>query len=58
MSAPPDELRNAQEFEALIQYLKNNRGFDFSGYKRSSLRRRMDKRMLVLQVERYSDYLD
>jgi hypothetical protein len=58
MSAPPDEPRNTQEFEALIQYLKNNRGFDFSGYKRSSLRRRMDKRMLVLRVERYGDYLD
>ena len=58
MSAPPDEPRNTQEFEALIQYLKNNRGFDFSGYKRSSLRRRMDKRMLVLQIERYGDYVD
>jgi two-component system, chemotaxis family, CheB/CheR fusion protein len=58
MSAPPDEPRSTQEFEALVQYLKNNRGFDFSGYKRSSLRRRMDKRMQALRVERYSDYLD
>ena len=58
MSAPLDEPRNTQEFEALIQYLKNNRGFDFSGYKRSSLRRRVGKRMQTLRVERYGDYLD
>jgi len=58
MSAPPDEPRNTQEFEALIEYLKNNRGFDFSGYKRSTLRRRMGKRMQGLRIERYGDYLD
>jgi two-component system CheB/CheR fusion protein len=47
-----------QEFEALIEFLKNNRGFDFTGYKRSSLRRRIGKRMQTLHIERYSDYLD
>ena len=55
---PLDEPRSTQEFEALIEYLKNNRGFDFSGYKRSSLQRRMGKRMQTLRIERYSDYLD
>jgi two-component system CheB/CheR fusion protein len=58
MSAPPDEPRSTQEFEALIDYLKNNRGFDFTGYKRSSLRRRVGKRMQTLRIERYGDYLD
>jgi two-component system CheB/CheR fusion protein len=58
MSAPPDEPGSTQEFEALIAYLKNNRGFDFSGYKRSSLRRRIGKRMQTLRIERYGDYLD
>src|SRR5215467_14053036 len=58
MSAPPDEPRSTQEFEALIEYLKNNRGFDFSGYKRSSLRRRMGKRMQAFRVEHYLDYLE
>ena len=58
MSAPLDEPRNTQEFEALIQYLKNNRGFDFSGYKRSSLQRRMGKRIQALRIEHYGDYLD
>src|SRR5499426_1380559 len=58
MSALPEEPRSTQEFEALIEYLKNNRGFDFSGYKRSSLRRRMGKRMQALRIEHYGDYLD
>jgi len=58
MSAPPGEPGSTQEFEALVEYLKNNRGFDFSGYKRSSLRRRMSKRMQSLRIERYGDYLD
>jgi two-component system CheB/CheR fusion protein len=58
MSAPSDEPGSAQAFEALIEYLKNSRGFDFSGYKRSSLQRRIRKRMQALRIERYSDYLD
>jgi two-component system CheB/CheR fusion protein len=58
MSVPPAEPRSAQEFEALIEYLKNSRGFDFSGYKRSSLQRRISKRMQSLRIERASDYLD
>jgi two-component system, chemotaxis family, CheB/CheR fusion protein len=58
MSAPPDQPGSTQEFEALIEFLKNNRGFDFTGYKRSSLRRRINKRMQTLHIERYGDYLD
>ena len=58
MSAPLDEPGSTQEFETLVEYLKNNRGFDFTGYKRSSLRRRVGKRMQSLRIERYSDYLD
>jgi two-component system, chemotaxis family, CheB/CheR fusion protein len=58
MSAPLDEPGSTQEFETLVEYLRNNRGFDFTGYKRSSLRRRVGKRMQSLRIERYSDYLD
>ncbi|MFB2937037.1 CheR family methyltransferase [Aerosakkonemataceae cyanobacterium BLCC-F154] len=46
------------EFEALLQYLKRNRGFDFTGYKRPSLMRLMRKRIQRVGVENYSDYLD
>ncbi|HKS53476.1 MAG TPA: CheR family methyltransferase [Pseudonocardiaceae bacterium] len=45
-------------FEALLLHLKENRGFDFTGYKRSSLTRRVDRRMDQVGVESYADYLD
>ncbi len=46
------------EFESLLEYLKRSRGFDFTGYKRPSLRRRMDKRLETLGVAGYSSYTD
>jgi len=46
------------EFEALLNYIKHNRGFDFTAYKRSSLMRRVHKRMQAIGIENYSDYLD
>lgn len=46
------------EFEALLDYLKRSRGFDFIGYKRSSVMRRMLKRMQMVGIEGYGDYLD
>src|SRR5262245_23504908 len=58
MSAPSDNTKSPQELEALLEYLKQHRGFDFTGYKRSSLQRRVGKRMQSLRCERYSDYLD
>src|SRR4051794_17378171 len=46
------------EFEALLQFLKDSRGFDFTGYKRSSLMRRVDRRMQQINLTSYVDYLD
>ena len=46
------------ELDNLLNYIKRNRGFDFSGYKRTSLSRRICKRMQSLNIENYSDYLD
>ncbi|MBD3883379.1 PAS domain-containing protein [Phormidium tenue FACHB-886] len=46
------------QFEALLDYIKRNRGFDFTGYKRSSLMRRVNKRMQTVEIEGYSNYLD
>lgn len=45
-------------FEALLDYLRVSHGFDFTGYKRSSLMRRVQHRMQMIQVESYSDYGD
>ena len=46
------------ELEKLLEYIKRTRGFDFSGYKRASLSRRISKRMQMVGVESYGDYLD
>ncbi len=54
-------MSNAQAdpaFEALLQYLKQTRGFDFTGYKRPSLMRLTSKRMQRMGVESYNEYLD
>jgi two-component system CheB/CheR fusion protein len=45
-------------FEALLEHLKTNRGFDFTGYKRSSVMRRVDHRMAQVGITGYADYLD
>ena len=46
------------EFEALLDYIKLNRGFDFTGYKRPSLMRRVQIRMQNTDIQTYSDYTD
>jgi two-component system, chemotaxis family, CheB/CheR fusion protein len=43
---------------ALLDYLKTHRGFDFTGYKRASLLRRIDKRLQAVGVETFSNYTD
>jgi two-component system CheB/CheR fusion protein len=45
-------------FEAVLDHLKSSRGFDFTGYKRSSLVRRVDRRMAQIGVASYPEYLD
>jgi two-component system CheB/CheR fusion protein len=45
-------------FEALLVYLKEARGFDFTGYKRPSLTRRVQHRMTQVNVPDYVDYQD
>jgi two-component system, chemotaxis family, CheB/CheR fusion protein len=44
--------------EALLDYLKRHRGFDFTGYKRASLERRIKRRMDAVGAPSYVDYLD
>ena len=51
-------VEDAQDFTALLDYLKRNRGFDFTGYKQPSLMRRIQKRMVTVNVKTYTDYVD
>jgi two-component system, chemotaxis family, CheB/CheR fusion protein len=45
-------------FEFLLTFLKNERGFDFTGYKRASLERRVRHRMDAVQVHSFEEYHD
>ena len=44
------------EFEALIRHIQASRGLDFRGYKRTSLRRRITKRMEEVGAESFAAY--
>ncbi|NLC57814.1 MAG: protein-glutamate O-methyltransferase CheR [Armatimonadetes bacterium] len=46
------------DFEDLLGYLKRNRGFDFTGYKRSSLMRRVSQRLRMVGVAGFAQYRD
>jgi len=51
-SAPPPD------FETLLHHLKETRGFDFTAYKRTTLMRRVQKRMAAVEIESFGDYVD
>jgi two-component system, chemotaxis family, CheB/CheR fusion protein len=47
-------------FERLLEYVRNERGFDYTGYRRPTLMRRFEKRMQTVgtdDYERYQAYL-
>ena len=44
------------QFEELIAFVRDERGFDFTGYKRPSLMRRISKRMQDVDVDSYTSY--
>jgi len=49
-----------EDFESLLRFLRQSRGFDFTGYKRATLMRRVQKRMDQVgqkSVAAYHDYL-
>ena len=50
------ETGTSEAFEALLEFIKDNRGFDFTGYKRPSLRRRIEKRMEAVDIATFDEY--
>jgi two-component system, chemotaxis family, CheB/CheR fusion protein len=45
-----------RDFESLLAFIRDERGFDFTGYKRPSLQRRIAKRMEEIGVEGFAAY--
>ncbi len=54
----PVPSSDERALERLLDYLKRTRGFDFTGYKRASLTRRVDKRMQAVDVDGYDRYVE
>jgi two-component system CheB/CheR fusion protein len=50
--------QTATTLDELLEFVKRTRGFDFTGYKRSTIERRVAKRMAEIGLERYADYMD
>jgi len=46
------------KFEALLHFLQQQRGFDFTGYKRPSLMRRVTRRMQTVGIGDFAEYID
>ncbi len=51
-------LEAGADFEALVEFLRASRGFDFTGYKRATLVRRVGKRAQELGFNSFAEYLD
>jgi two-component system, chemotaxis family, CheB/CheR fusion protein len=52
------EAKTDESFEALLRYMRDSRGFDFTGYKRTTLMRRVRHRMAHAGYETFEEYLD
>ncbi len=47
-----------ESFEGVLRYMRDSRGFDFTGYKRTSLMRRVRHRMDQAGYKTFEEYLD
>lgn len=52
------ETKTDESFAALLRYPKNSRGFDFTGYKRTTPMRRVRHRMAQADYDTFEEYLD
>lgn len=57
LNARADNEAN-ESFEAVLRYIRDARGFDFTGYKRASLMRRVRHRMDQAGFSTFEEYLD
>lgn len=57
-AALPEAMENPAAFEKTCILLRSRTGHDFSLYKRSTVYRRIHRRMQVHQIDKIADYLD
>jgi len=51
-------LEAGKQFETLLRYVRDNRGFDYTGYKRNTIVRRIGKRCTELGLTSFGAYQD
>jgi two-component system CheB/CheR fusion protein len=51
-------ITSEHDLDALLEHVRQNRGFDFTGYKRPSLERRVSRRIEDLGLDSTAAYLD
>jgi two-component system CheB/CheR fusion protein len=51
-------IESDEDFEYLLAMLRETRGFDFTGYKRSTLHRRVRRRMALVNLATFGEYRD
>ncbi|TMF80939.1 MAG: chemotaxis protein CheR, partial [Chloroflexi bacterium] len=51
-------MQDGSDFERLIEFLRDARGFDFTGYKRASLMRRVTQRASEIGIRDFRIYHD
>src|SRR6516162_1195113 len=51
-------MESDEDFDDLLLMLKETRGFDFTGYKRSTLQRRVHRRMALVNIATFNEYRD
>jgi two-component system CheB/CheR fusion protein len=56
-TALPDP-KEEEQLLRLLEFLHRSRGFDFAGYKRGSLSRRIRRRMGMVGVDSFDAYID
>jgi two-component system CheB/CheR fusion protein len=54
----PEDNEDVAGFDDLLKYLNESRGFDFAGYKRTGLARRLLKRVRTLGLATFDEYVD
>src|SRR5215213_1327584 len=57
VEADMEDERDPQ-FERLLTHIREQRGFDFTGYKRASLMRRVQRRLELLGIDDFEAYAD
>jgi two-component system, chemotaxis family, CheB/CheR fusion protein len=58
LSDKKEDSGEKEKFEVLLEYLNQSRGFDFTGYRRPSLMRRIGNRMHLVGLNDFDDYMD